>query len=470
MADFLAISFALIVAAAGAYFVNEFYLDRPFLGLQGPSVTERLIEFSVLTMLLLIMFGGRGHYSSRHPFWTEARDVSIAVLIFAMADSSLQFAFKDQPSRLWLILTWVAAIPLLLLGRIMLRRILLAAGMWNLRTLMIGEGEAASNAIEALQSEAYLGYNVVAHTAFSGFDPDSDNAAENDSHLTRSGGSVGHAVMDLVTQTQAQFIVLAPSPDQFGKLDQLVRHLDRWHMSYAVVPPLRGISLLSLEPQHFYSHDLMMLTFRSSLTSPAARALKRSFDLVVSSLLALFLAPLFLALAAAVKWDGGPALFRQKRVGKNGQIFECLKFRSMVVDADKRLADLLQSDTAARAEWDREHKLKNDPRITRIGDFLRRTSFDELPQIFNVLKGEMSLVGPRPIVQDEVAKYGDNIDYYLSAAPGITGLWQVSGRNDTTYKRRVELDRWYIQNWSLWQDIAILFKTIPAVMSKDGAY
>jgi len=139
-------------------------------------------------------------------------------------------------------------------------------------------------------------------------------------------------------------------------------------------------------------------------------------------------------------------------------------------DADKVLKELLEKDTVARAEWDKDFKLKNDPRITPIGQFLRKTSLDELPQIINVIKREMSLVGPRPIVTAELERYGDYVNLYLQVLPGVTGLWQVSGRNDTSYAERVSLDAWYVQNWSVWYDIAILFKTVDVVFNRRGAY
>ncbi len=142
----------------------------------------------------------------------------------------------------------------------------------------------------------------------------------------------------------------------------------------------------------------------------------------------------------------------------------------MVMNSQEVLQKLLDSDPAAREEWDRDFKLKNDPRITSVGRFIRKTSLDELPQLFNVLKGQMSLVGPRPIISEELPRYDDNVDYYLMAKPGMTGLWQVSGRNDVDYDTRVYFDSWYVKNWSLWNDIAILFKTVKVVLHRDGAY
>jgi undecaprenyl-phosphate galactose phosphotransferase len=151
-------------------------------------------------------------------------------------------------------------------------------------------------------------------------------------------------------------------------------------------------------------------------------------------------------------------------------MFGCLKFRSMVPDADEILKRRLDDDPDARTEWEQGFKLKDDPRITPIGAFLRRTSLDELPQLWNVLKGEMSLVGPRPIIEEELERYGDQVGYYLETRPGITGLWQISGRNNTSYDDRVALDSWYVRNWSLWYDLVILVKTINVVVKGQGAY
>ncbi len=200
-----------------------------------------------------------------------------------------------------------------------------------------------------------------------------------------------------------------------------------------------------------------------------ARQAKRCFDVIVATLLILALSALMLVLAWLVRRDGKPALYRHKRIGINGQSFYCIKFRSMVANGDEILADLLARDPEAQAEWAATQKLRRDPRITRVGDFLRKTSLDELPQLINVLRGEMSLVGPRPIVAAETHFYGHHIEDYYAARPGITGLWQVSGRSDTTYERRVALDVSYVRNWSLANDMVILMKTLPVVLLRRGA-
>lgn len=191
----------------------------------------------------------------------------------------------------------------------------------------------------------------------------------------------------------------------------------------------------------------------------------------IALLALLFLLPLMIVVAVAVfMHDGGPVIFAHRRVGRDGRIFSCLKFRSMAIDAERRLNEVLRNDPSAREEWERDHKLRQDPRVTKLGDFLRRTSLDELPQLLNVLRGEMSLVGPRPIVDAEISKYGRRFKYYCAVKPGITGLWQISGRNDTTYRARVAMDCVYAKTRTVSLDLAVLFFTIPAVLSRRGSY
>lgn len=199
--------------------------------------------------------------------------------------------------------------------------------------------------------------------------------------------------------------------------------------------------------------------------------LKRAMDVLGAAAMLLVLSPIFLILALIVRADGGPAFFAHRRIGRDGDAFGCLKFRSMVTDSQARLEALLASDAGARAEWDATRKLRNDPRVTRIGRFLRATSLDELPQLLNVLRGEMSLVGPRPVIQSELDRfYGAAAMHYMSVRPGITGLWQVSGRSDTSYAQRVALDMAYVSRLSIWQDIRILLRTPLAVLSRRGAH
>jgi exopolysaccharide production protein ExoY len=198
---------------------------------------------------------------------------------------------------------------------------------------------------------------------------------------------------------------------------------------------------------------------------------KRLIDIILAVSGIVLLAPLLIiCFIATVATSRGPALFRHRRVGFKGKYFDCLKFRTMVQDAPERLRQLLESDPVAAAEWATDRKLRHDPRVTAIGAMLRKSSLDELPQLFNVLKGDMSIVGPRPVTDEELIRYSSAINAYLACRPGITGLWQVSGRSTTTYDKRIACDTFYARNWSMSLDAKILIVTIPAVLLSDCAY
>ena len=181
--------------------------------------------------------------------------------------------------------------------------------------------------------------------------------------------------------------------------------------------------------------------------------------------------PVFLLLCILTKLTSkGPIFYGHPRIGKNGKPFKCWKFRSMCVNSQEILKEILETNPQMRAEWEKDHKFLNDPRVTKFGKFLRKSSLDELPQLINILLGQMSIIGPRPVTEEELIKYGDLKDYVLSVSPGLSGMWQVSGRSDTGYEERITLDSFYIQNWSIWLDIWILIKTIWVVLKRKGAY
>jgi lipopolysaccharide/colanic/teichoic acid biosynthesis glycosyltransferase len=214
-----------------------------------------------------------------------------------------------------------------------------------------------------------------------------------------------------------------------------------------------------------YSDD----TFEAS-PSGGDYSLKRAFDVVSASLVLLLIAPLLIAIAIAIRLqDGEKAIYSQTRYGLNGRAFQCLKLRSMVPNAAEKLQAVLDSDPEAKREWELTQKLTNDPRVTKLGKFIRATSIDELPQLINIIRGDMSVVGPRPIQFSEFSKYGDDLAHYCSVRPGLTGLWQISGRSNIGYVERVAIDKRYVQTRTFWGDLMIIFKTIPAVLMSDGA-
>lgn len=214
--------------------------------------------------------------------------------------------------------------------------------------------------------------------------------------------------------------------------------------------------------------EIVKFPARAVVSYPSSSVMKRGLDIVGGLLLLVALAPVMLVIALLVKRDGGKAIFSHKRIGANGKPFYCLKFRTMCADAEARLQKVLDENPDARAEWERDFKLKNDPRVTSLGAFMRATSLDELPQLINVIKGEMSLVGPRPIVPAEASRYGAAFRDYLGCRPGLTGLWQVSGRNDIDYDARVRLDSTYAREWSFFRDLSILARTVGAVLGRTG--
>jgi exopolysaccharide production protein ExoY len=233
--------------------------------------------------------------------------------------------------------------------------------------------------------------------------------------------------------------------------------------------PDHNLLLAGLRPEEAPSIDLDDLAFRRHPLLD--RVAKRLFDAGVALLCLILLAPLFILVALAI-WsiDGGSPFYRHRRLGRERRAFDCLKFRSMRIDGDEVLARHLAASPSALAEWTRTRKLKRDPRVTPIGQLLRKSSLDELPQLFNILRGDMSLVGPRPIVEAEVEKYGEAASAYFAVRPGLTGAWQVSGRSDTTYAERVRLDRHYVESRSFAGDIMIIMRTIPAVFLVKGSY
>jgi len=228
----------------------------------------------------------------------------------------------------------------------------------------------------------------------------------------------------------------------------------------------------ALHPQAGHAPGQTSSIERSSGHTLTNSPSKRVFDLIAASTLMLLLAPVFLLIALMVVLDGGPVVYVHRRIGRHGRVFGCLKFRTMRTNAEVLLDHALSRDFGLKSEWEEKRKLRQDPRVTRVGRLLRRTSLDELPQLINVLRGDMSLVGPRPVVLDELNLYYGSVasSVYLSVRPGITGLWQISGRSDINYAQRVALDCEYVANMSLAYDVAVLIRTVPAIVRRSGAY
>lgn len=417
----------------------------------------------------IIAFESKGTYTKRKPFSNEIRDLLTVVLILALINAAIFFLGKFQFSRANFLLNWCLAPLLLLLFRGCAKFLLIRSGGWIRPTVIIGWGPNAFQTAMAFDGEPLMGFGLTAFLVPEGKEKPSTEFRD------RNGQVIPFVPMGRdLQQTLSYFgnphVVLALEQGGIDAYQDLIQELSRSSHDLQIVPAVRGLPLYGMEANHFFAHEVLLLTVRNNLARRLPQLVKRLFDLTVSiSVLAVGL-PVLLWIAARVSRSGLPIFYGHTRVGQNGKSFACYKFRTMAPNADELLAQLLATNPAAKAEWEKDFKLREDPRITPIGHFLRRTSLDELPQLWNVMKGEMSLVGPRPVVTAELERYGNQVEYYLEAKPGITGLWQISGRNDITYDARVYLDAWYVKNWSLFNDIVILFRTVKVIFRTEGAY
>lgn len=372
----------------------------------------------------------------------------------------------------------LTAVMLLPLTRAASKRVLLALGAWGKPVVVIGSGRAAARVTNALQRRRLDGLQPVA--VFSD-DPElgapprtgtgSGGPVDRSQH-TLAGvpllGGAGDAIAYSRRAGVDHAIVVLPGADP-DVLQALVERLSRAYRRVQFIPNLATM------PSHgVYATDLdhlLALELRIGLLSPTNRAVKRLLDLASVLLGAVVVAPALFLIALAIRLDTpGPAFYSQERIGRGGRRFRMWKFRTMIRDADVVLATVLATDPRAREAWDRHQKLEHDPRVTRVGRWLRRSSLDELPQAWNVLLGQMSVVGPRPIVDAEVRHYGQDFALFTAVPPGITGYWQVSGRSRVPYPERVEYDTYYVRNWSVWLDLVILGRTLGVVLRREGAY
>ena len=451
--DFISFVLSFFLALLIGVLINHFFLDQSYFDGISDTFTHRTAQFAVLGGFALFIFLALGHYRLPLPAWTAYRHVVVVCLVMLLAEGFLVYAAKYHLSRLWLVNTWLLTALLIPLSRAVARRILDGFGLWRIPSLVVGTGDLAEHVRQAFTADVAMGYEVIDIV-----DPVLMQSPQN-----------GRVWADLCEERDARFVILALSAQEMITYGDLLSDLVRERLPFAVIPSLGGLPILGFDQLSFIGRDFMLLVARNNLGQPLRRLVKLIFDLVIASLLVLICLPLFLMFALLISRDGGPVLFRHRRVGRNGRLFDCLKFRTMVPNAHKILEQHLAESPAAAAEWEQNFKLRNDPRVTAIGRFLRSTSLDEIPQLLNVLRGEMSLVGPRPITQQELFYYGRDVMFYLETRPGITGLWQVSGRSNTSYEQRVMFDTWYAKNWSLWQDIAILVKTVPVVFGRNGA-
>jgi undecaprenyl-phosphate galactose phosphotransferase len=434
------------------------------------STVAQFQSFLVIALLAIIAFESKGNYSKRKPYSNEIRDLLTVTCTLAVINAAIFFLGKFQFSRANFLLTWCMVLPALLIFRATSKYILAACGGWIRPIVIIGWGQNAYQTALAFDGEPLMGFRIQAFLVPEGKPKPDFTFHDRHGHAVPCI-AMGRDFAKTLNYLGEPHVVLALEQDGLDQYPDMVQQLGRASHHLQIVPAVRGLPLHGMEANHFFAHEVLLLTVRNNLARRLPQLVKRAFDLFVSITALIIGLPVLLWISLRVMQSGFPIFYGHSRIGQGSKTFNCYKFRTMAPNADALLKELLERDPEAKAEWARDFKLKEDPRITPIGKFLRRTSLDELPQLWNVLKGDMSLVGPRPVVDAELERYGNQVDYYLEAKPGITGLWQISGRNDVTYETRVYLDAWYVKNWSLYNDIVILLRTVKVVLgSKNGAY
>ena len=416
-----------------------------------------------LVFMLFIFFGGL--YGKRMLVYQMTERLFLACLGGTVFSVLLMFIAQvsGQVSRLFVLLYAVLAFAVLSIVRIFICKVFKKVRAFQIPVLIVGAGKTADLVVRQFQRDAGMRYRIL------GFLEDRKPFKDYGPNMPILGGfdDLEKAAKETGVDT---ILIAAPGLPQ-EKLSDLIYRAQSLVKHVAVVPNLVAVPMSNVSVESFFDAKIMVLHIRNNLDNPWNRLLKRLFDIAATIVGGILISPILLIIAIWVYHDSpGPVIFKHRRVGKDGKEFNCYKFRSMCVNSKEVLEHLLATDPAAKAEWEKEFKLKDDPRITKSGAFLRKTSLDELPQLWNVLKGEMSLVGPRPIVRGEMSRYGKYIKEYMMVRPGITGIWQTSGRNDIDYPERVQMDNWYVHNWSVWLDLVLLWRTIGVVTACDGAY
>ena len=405
-----------------------------FLSIELHHSLSQYLSFSLLYVIPIMMFIYEGIYTQRRDFWQESYHVIRALIIALVVIFAILAMSKNVElfSRLTIVFSVFFMMLFIPSFKNIGKKWLFKIGVWKKRARVYGCDILVR---QEVFTNPYLGYK---------------DAKKRDAEVVFvNAKDMGLDERDLIISealSAKHEVLFIPTFDEF---DLTNSHIDK-----------------------LQNTRTNLVYFKNRLASKSRMFVQVCFNYILAILLLPILLPVIAILAFLIKKESpGPVFFAHNRIGKDGKVIPTLKFRSMYSDAAVRLEKLLEEDAEIKAEWEKNFKLKEDPRVTKIGTLLRKTSLDELPQIFNVLKGEMNFVGPRPVIQQEIDQYyKEDAKYYFMVKPGITGLWQVSGRSDTDYEYRVKTDKWYVMNWSLWLDIVILFKTVKVVLFREGAY
>lgn len=434
--------------------------------------TRRYYYF-FLCFFILLRFVVKGHYSRRMPWLGQVEGI-IKTIGFAALFDAFNYYFLGNPTFPALIIfNWCMCALFLIVIRYMALTLISYSKNWELPIILVGDSRMIMDSFYAFYADGHTGYQVKVVLLTRSDDPGFDLSFLPKSHpsveLRKDPENFGPFIED----NRQYYYIFGMDELRGPDREKFTRALNISQVEYGVIPQTKSLDVYGTEPHYFFGNDVMILHRRDSIRSPSGRFIKRAMDIGATALVMPFLAILTGIVYTMKKLEKSttPVFYGGKRVGMKGELFNCWKFCTMRTDGDAVLSDLLEKDPAVRAEWQKFQKLKNDPRIdSKISKILRKTSLDELPQLWSVFIGDMSLVGPRPILEFQIGDYGDMVEQYYAVRPGLTGLWQVSGRNETSFQQRVYWDSWYIRNWSLWYDIVILFKTVKVLLTGSGAY
>lgn len=427
------------------------------------SIYENPLLFFSSSLIVIIYSFKKMYYFETYLFWDELINILHSATIYFFSMLVLLIVINSYVDVIKLFVITINFIIFDSIARYIYRKLLIKLNLFNTNVIILGTGELAQVIYDKIAEHPFTTYKIL------GFlDYKDENRIVNDEKIIGKFKNFD----EIIRKMNIEEVIIAIPNLTKEELSHVINKLERTVRKIKYVPDLYG--LISFSNKINDLDGVLTITASQELLNPLNLVIKRIFDIALSIVGLILLSPVFLIIAILIKKeDKGPVFFKHKRIGKDLKEFEMYKFRTMYPDAEKRLEELLEKDEKIREEWFKHFKLKDDPRITKIGKILRKTSLDELPQLINVLKGDMSLIGPRPVVKKEVELYyGEDIaKEVFSIKPGITGMWQANGRSDVEdYSERIALDLYYLRNWSLELDFIIFLKTIKIVIDKKGAY
>jgi undecaprenyl-phosphate galactose phosphotransferase len=425
-----------------------------------------LINYYGLSLIYIVSIAYEGLYTRREPFSEESR-ILVKSLTLAAVISFIIVLLSDRSTTLVLLL-WMTSMIIFPALRFYGKKLLFRLKIWYEPILILGNNTAGREFVVNMVNRPFLGYKVI------GFLDDGTSSSKQVKVQDEIYPILGN-INEYCSITSKYDVNMALiSLPHFNKeeISELVARVQPCSRRVIIVPHAKGIAMQNSKLFHVLSNNTFLLELNNNLKRSDNKLWKKMFDIFLALLFLPILAPVFIIISLMIKLDTGQSVFfSQKRLGQHHTYFQCIKFQTMYDNNDEILKKYLNENKEAAEEWKKYKKLKSyDPRVTRVGKILRKTSLDELAQVINVLRGEMSFVGPRPYLPRELEEMGEHAELILEAKPGITGLWQVSGRNKLTFSERLRLDSWYVLNWSLWSDISILIKTIVVVLKRDGSF